>query len=94
MRWACCRSTSRSRTSTIGFGSTAGNLAGTVQLSAADVQSVLDGRYYLNIHSEDFGGGVIRGNLVPVVAAIPEPGSLAALGLIGVAAGVRRRRRE
>jgi hypothetical protein len=46
------------------------------------------GRAYLNIHTSTFGGGEIRGFLVPV----PEPGSSAAL-MLGAAMLIVRRRR-
>ena len=47
------------------------------------------GEAYWNIHSSTFGGGEIRGFLVPV----PEPSTLAVLGL-GAGALVWRRRRS
>ncbi len=50
-------------------------------------QSMLDGKAYLNIHTVAFGGGEIRGFLVPV----PAPGAAAAMG-IGALIAARRRR--
>jgi hypothetical protein len=41
-----------------------------------------EGRAYLNIHTTTFGGGEIRGFLLPLAAAaVAEPGSLALLAL-------------
>ncbi len=47
------------------------------------------GKAYLNIHTSTFGGGEIRGFLAPV----PEPGSVALIGLCGAGLAARRRRR-
>ncbi len=76
-----------------GFNASAtnGGFTGTVPLTAAQASIVLDGRSYLNIHTAANGGGEIRANLVQA-AAIPEPTSMALLGLLGVAGAVRRRR--
>lgn len=53
--------------------------------------AMADGKAYWNIHSTTFGGGEIRGFLVPV----PEPSTiaLAGLGTLGIAGSAWNRRR-
>src|SRR5688500_14565227 len=51
----------------------------------------LAGNYYVNIHSQQFPGGEIRGQLNPTV--VPEPGTSAALIIGGgLLLGLRRRK--
>jgi hypothetical protein len=69
------------------FGVTSGTLNGSATINAAQIQDVLDGLWYINIHSQLHPGGEIRGQVVPA------PGALALLGL-GALGAVRRRRRS
>ncbi len=60
-------------------------------LSGAQETDLLNGKWYINIHTANNGGGELRGFLVP--SAIPEPSSLALLGLgvFGLYSIARRR---
>lgn len=71
-----------------------GSISGFVSLSTAQETTLLDDEFYVNIHSDLFGGGELRGNLVRV-NAVPEPGSMFALvGIVGYACQRRWRRRS
>ena len=69
------------------FGVTSGVLVGSTTINATQIQQVLDGLWYINVHTTGHPGGEIRGQVVPA------PGVLTLLG-IGALAGVRRRRRD
>ena len=76
----------------IANGATAGQVTGLIDLSNSPelIDALLDEELYLNIHSNTFGGGELRGTLV--TAAIPEPGSMTVVSL-ALAGLVARRRR-
>jgi len=65
---------------------------GVPQAEAALIAGIQNGQTYFNIHTQNFPGGEIRGQLF-LATAVPEPTSLALLGgaLLSLAA-IRRRR--
>ena len=74
-----------------GIGSSAGVFAGGKTLSAEEVDDILNGLWYINIHTAANPGGEIRGqvlrgtfNPIPIPAAVWLFGS-GLLGLIGIA---------
>lgn len=72
-------------------GATSGQVTG--EISFANnldlVDDLLAGEFYLNIHSQTFTGGELRGS----ITAVPEPGSIAMVALAVGAMAARRRRR-
>ncbi len=60
-----------------------------IALSGAQETNLLGGLWYLNIHTTEFGGGEIRGQVG--VTPVPEP-TVAFLGAIGLLGLARRRR--
>jgi hypothetical protein len=69
--------------------SSSGGFTGVVTLDAADVQALLDGNLYVNIHTAANGGGELRANFIQ---AVPEPSSLAIFGVAGIGIFLRRRK--
>jgi len=65
---------------------TSGASVGNAVISDAFAQEIMDGLWYVNIHSTFQTGGEIRGQVVP------EPAACALIGLGGVALLARRRR--
>lgn len=47
-----------------GFGAVSGALSGTVTLTPQNLAPVIDQRTYINVHSQDHGGGEIRGQII------------------------------
>ncbi|MDX2117731.1 MAG: CHRD domain-containing protein [Planctomycetota bacterium] len=64
-----------------------GGFIGSITINAADVAALLNGQFYMNVHTAANGSGEIRGNLV----LVPAPGAAAAFGVLGLV-GTRRRR--
>ncbi len=80
---------------TIG-GGTDGTISGSGTVPADKIQGMLDGLTYVNVHSTDFGGGEIRGQVTDAapVPVLPPWGLLAlAVVLAGAAIGLLRRKR-
>lgn len=69
---------------------TGGTIITNIVLTSAQQTDLFNGKYYINIHTVNNGGGELRGFLVPV----PEPSiiALAIVGGIGFAAWRLRRR--
>lgn len=72
-------------------GATSGTMLGDATLTETQAQWIMDGLAYINIHTEDHGGGELRGQVVP------EPGTYALFAGIAALTGVviwRRRIRR
>jgi hypothetical protein len=58
-----------------GLETTNGRIAGSVPLSSADLATILGGRAYVNIHTTNFGGGEIRGQITPTTYRVVLSGA-------------------
>ncbi len=69
-----------------------GGFSGTVNILATDVAALLNGQFYVNVHTAANGSGEIRGFLT----AVPEPSSFAmiCLAVSGASFGFLRSRRK
>ena len=68
---------------------TSGSVAGSwAPASATEASNLFAGLTYVNLHSVNFGGGELRGQLVP----IPEPSVIGLTGLASLAFLKRRRK--
>ncbi|MEQ9454831.1 MAG: CHRD domain-containing protein [Phycisphaeraceae bacterium] len=74
-------------TSPVAIGATSGRVTGTASLTELQEADLLASKFYLNIHSGQFSGGELRGNLV----VVPEPTSTALATLVGLGVLARRR---
>jgi len=75
------------RSSSLATGGTFTNVP--INLTAAQVGELNNGRYYINLHTSNNPGGEIRGFIVPV----PEPSAMA-LGAAGLVGLLGRRHRK
>ena len=54
---------------------------GSTTIADAQEADLLAGLWYVNIHTDQFPGGEIRGQLQPVASGVPSPATLALVGL-------------
>jgi hypothetical protein len=71
------------------FGNTFGSFSGSRALNATEIGQLNSGLWYVNIHSANFGGGEIRGQ----ITAVPEPSTWALMAVAGGLAVAWKRRR-
>jgi hypothetical protein len=60
-------------------------------INPGDVSALLSGQTYINVHTDMYDMGEIRGYIVPA-GSVPESGSVGLLGLVTIGLLKRRRR--
>ena len=70
-------------------GSTSGSVSFSGTLTPMQAQQLLGGLFYANVHTANFPGGEIRGQLLQVSSPVPEPstyafGGVAVLGFLAL----------
>jgi hypothetical protein len=70
-------------------GTTSGTFSGSVTLTSSEITDLQNGNLYVNLRSNVYPGGEIGGKLEPV----PEPATLALMGVGSLALLVMRRRK-
>lgn len=78
------------RSSNLATGGTFTGPTNAITLTAAQAVDLNNGKYYVNIHTANNGGGELRGFIVPAPA--PEPGTATLLAIGALALATRRRR--
>ena len=79
-----------SGSSTFDASASSGGVNDNFLLDPSNVQHLLDGRTYINVHLNDTDTGVIRGY---IQQAVPEPGSAMVILPLAIGTCLRRRRR-
>jgi hypothetical protein len=83
------------------LGTGAGAITGSIPqqsfaITSTEMGQLQGGLFYMNVHSSNFPGGEIRGQLGAAAGAVPEPGTLILLGtgliILSLARRPRRRR--
>lgn len=70
---------------------TGGSLSEVYFINPGDVEALLSGQTYINVHTDMYETGEIRGYIVQA-GAVPEPGTFGLLGLLAMGFLSRRRR--